>query len=77
MPTLNKIKEELKESIPFNGSKESVRRILKKIGRAREMGVSPHLSVNPTIGAATSGDATAGESPLGLPPLTAFIFEPD
>ena len=31
MPTLNKIKEELKENISFNGSRrESVRRILKK-----------------------------------------------
>ncbi|MPC74860.1 hypothetical protein E2C01_069238 [Portunus trituberculatus] len=32
------------------------------------MGVSPHVSVNPIIGAATFGDAAAGESPLGLPP---------
>ncbi|MPC18174.1 hypothetical protein E2C01_011050 [Portunus trituberculatus] len=32
------------------------------------MSVSPHFSVNPIIGAATSGDAATGEFPIGLPP---------
>ncbi|MPC90877.1 hypothetical protein E2C01_085881 [Portunus trituberculatus] len=32
------------------------------------MGVSPHFSVNPIIGAATFGDDAARESPIGLLP---------